>query len=77
MPLIQVRDVPEETVEALKARAAERGLTMAAFLRAELDKIAARPTNAEIIERIARRDRTGGPTTAETVAEIRRIRDAS
>jgi len=77
MPLIQVRDVPEETVEALKARAAERGLTMTAFLRAELDKIAARPTNAEIIERIARRDRTGGPTTAETVAEIRRIRDAS
>ena len=77
MPLIQVRDVPAETVEALKARAAERGLTMAAFLRAELDKIAARPTNAEIIERVARRDRTGGPTTAETVAEIRRIRDAS
>ena len=77
MPLIQVRDVPEMTVEALKARAAEQGLTMAAFLRAELDKIVARPTNAEIIERIARRDRTGGPTTAETVAEIRRIRDAS
>jgi plasmid stability protein len=77
MPLIQVRDVPEATVEALKARAAEQGLTMAAFLRAELDKIAARPTNREIVERIARRDRTGGPTTDETVAEIRRIRDAS
>ncbi|HEY3632966.1 MAG TPA: hypothetical protein VGL21_18835 [Jatrophihabitantaceae bacterium] len=77
MPLIQVRDVPEATVESLKQQAAERGLTMAAFLRATLDEIAARPTNAEIIERIARRDRTGGPTTAETVAEIRRIRDAS
>jgi len=77
MPLIQVRDVPEETVESLRAQAAELGLTMTAFLRAELDKIAARPTNAEIIERIARRDRTGGPTTAEIVAEIRHIRDAS
>jgi antitoxin FitA len=77
MPLIQVRDVPEGTVESLKALAAEQGLTMAAFLRAQLEQIAARPTNAEIIERIARRDRTGGPTTAETVAEIRRIRDAS
>jgi hypothetical protein len=75
--LIQVRDVPVATIESLQTQAAERGLTMAAFLRAELDKIAARPTNAEILERIARRDRTGGPTTAETVAEIRRIRDAS
>lgn len=62
---------------ALKVRAAERGLTLAAFLRAELDRLAARPTNAEIAERLAGRDRKGGPTVADTVAEIRRIRDAS
>lgn len=77
MPLVQVRDVPEVTVRALKARAAERGLTLTAYLRSELDRLAARPSNADIAERLARRHRQGGPTLADTVAEIRRTREAS
>jgi antitoxin FitA len=77
MALIQVRDVPETTVRALKAQAAERGLTLTAYLRAQLDRLAARPTNAEIADRLARRNRRGGPTAADTVAEIRRIREAT
>jgi len=77
MALVQVRGVPEDTVRALKVRAAERGLTLTAYLRAELDRIAARPTNAEIVDRLARRQRTGGPTVADTVDEIRRLRNAS
>jgi hypothetical protein len=77
MPLVQVRDVPQSTVDSLKQLAAERGLTLAAFLRAELDRLATRPSNAEIVDRLARRDRSGGPLTAESVAEIRRTREAS
>ena len=77
MALVQVRDVPEETVRALKARAAERGLTLTAYLRAELDRLASRPTNAEIVERLTRRGRATGPTVDETVGEIRKIRDSS
>jgi len=77
MALVQVRDVPEPILRALKARAAERGLTLTAYLRAELERLAARPTNAEIVERLARRNRRGGPTAADTVAAIRRIREAS
>jgi transposase len=77
MALVQVRDLSEATVRALKAQAAERGLTLTAYLRAELDRLAARPTNAEIVERLARRNRRGGPTTADTVAEIRRIRETA
>jgi hypothetical protein len=77
MALIQVRDLSDATVRALKAQAAERGLTLAAYLRAELDRLAARSANAEIVERLARRNRRGGPTAAETVAAIRRIREAS
>jgi antitoxin FitA len=77
MALVQVRDVPEETLRALKAQAAEHGLTLTAYLRAELDKLAARPTNAEIVERLARRNRQGGPSVADTVAEIRRLRESS
>ena len=57
--------------------AAERGLTLTAYLRAELDRLAARPTNAEIVERLARRNRRGGPTVADTVAELRRLRESS
>lgn len=77
MPLVQVRDVPETTLRALKALAGERGLTLSAYLRDELGRLATRPTNAEIVERLARRDRRGGPTVAETVAEIRRAREAT
>ena len=77
MALLQVRDVPEATLNALKAQAAERGLTLAAYLRGELEKLAARPTNAEIVERLARRNRRGGPTVTDTVAEIRRLRETS
>jgi hypothetical protein len=77
MPLVQVRDVSEMTLNTLKARAAERGLTLTAYLRAELDRLAARPSNAEIVDRLARRERNGGPSLADTVAEIRRTREAS
>lgn len=77
MPLIQVRDVPEATVNALKARAAERGLTLTSYVRGELDRLAARPSNADIAERLARRNRRGGPSAADTLAEIRRTREAS
>ncbi|MGH2602343.1 MAG: FitA-like ribbon-helix-helix domain-containing protein [Dehalococcoidia bacterium] len=77
MALVQVRDVPEETVNALRAKAAEQGLTLAAYLRSELARLAARPTNAEIMERLAQEDRTGNPSLAEIVAEIRKLRNAS
>lgn len=77
MALVQVRDVPEATLNALKAQAAERGLPLTAYLRAELNKLAARPTNAQIVERLAGRNRRGGPTVADTVAEIRRLRGTS
>jgi hypothetical protein len=77
MPLVQIRDVPSSTVNALRAQAAEQGLTLAAYLRAKLERLAQQPTNAEIVERLARRNRAGNPTVEETVAEIRRLREAS
>jgi hypothetical protein len=77
MPLVQVRDVPEETVAKLKARAAAQGLTLAAFIRAELERIANRPTNAEIVARIERNRPSTGPSQQEIVDELRRIRDSS
>lgn len=77
MALVQVRDVPEGTVRALRVKAAERGLSLTAYLRVELDRLAASPSNAEVIRRLLELDRTGGPTTDQTVAEIRRTRDTA
>jgi hypothetical protein len=75
MALVQVRDVPEATVRALEAQAAERGLTLTAYLRGELERLAVRPANAEIVKRLARRNRRRGPTVADTMTEIRKVRD--
>lgn len=77
MPLIQVRDVPEETLTALRVHAAERGLSLSGYLRLELNRLAESPSNAELSRRLARLDRSGGPSASETVSEIRRTREAS
>jgi predicted DNA-binding protein len=81
MPLVQVRDVPEETVARLKARAKEKGLTMAAYIRDELEKLAERPTNAEVVAEILRnrpKPKPGKEITSEgNVAIIRALRENS
>ena len=55
MTTIQVRNVSEETSRALKAKAALEGRSLSDFLLRELDRIATRPSRAELIERIASR----------------------
>lgn len=77
MPIVQVRDISAETVAKLKARAAAQGLTLSAFLRHELQRIANRPTNAEILDRIDRDRPSTGPTTQEIVDIVRHIRETS
>lgn len=73
--MLQIRDVPEEVHERLKARAAREGRTLSDMLREEVALIAAKPTRAEVIERIR---------TAETVdlpelpsVTIRNLRDSA
>jgi antitoxin FitA len=77
MSVVQIRDLPEATVSALKAKASAEGMSLSAFLRRELQDLAARPSNAEVVERLARRQRDGGPSHAQTVAEIRKLRAGS
>ena len=85
MALVQVRDVPDATVARLKVLAKEKGITMAAFIREELERLASRPTNAEVFAEImadkqARLER-GEPISALTRQEIlraiRELRDNS
>jgi hypothetical protein len=70
MTTLYIREVSEEVAETLKQRAAAQGKSLSAYVGAELAKIAARPTNDEIVERLRARDRSNGPTTDEIVAAV-------
>ncbi len=47
MAIVQIRDVPEDTVRRLKEKADLRGLSLSEFLRRELDRVAATHTLQE------------------------------
>jgi plasmid stability protein len=70
---VQIRDVPDQTIAVLRARAAAAGMSMSEYLRAELVSWAARPTVADV--RARARARSGGVPTEEIVRTIREMRD--
>jgi hypothetical protein len=73
MPLIQIRDVPEEVHAELVRRAERAGLSLNRYLLQELRQIAGRGRNAEILRRAQARP---GPklSRASIINEIRAIR---
>lgn len=69
---IQIRDVDDEVYEALARRAAEVGLSVPEYLRRETERLAARPTVEEWLERTRRRPGTRGTRdTLEALDELR------
>jgi plasmid stability protein len=52
---ITIRDVPERVRDELAARAASQGKSMQEYLRAELTRLAARPTVEACLDRVRRR----------------------
>ena len=71
---ITIRDVPDEVRDELAARAARQGRSMQEFLRAELERLAARPSLDTVLERIRERKATAG--TRISAAEVLRHRNA-
>ena len=69
MSAIQVRDVPDDVVAALKQRAASAGLSLTEFLRLELGRIARQPGIDELWDRVQQR---GGAGRSASAAEILR-----
>ncbi|MFF0445789.1 antitoxin [Streptomyces sp. NPDC004609] len=63
MTAITIRDVPEDTVNALKARAAQAGKSLQAYALELLSREAVRPTLAEMATRLERETRTELTTT--------------
>lgn len=72
--MIQIRDVDDTVHAELRARAARVGLSLSDYLRGELERIAARPPMADVMDRAARRE--GGVATSQVVAAVREERDA-
>jgi plasmid stability protein len=54
---IQIRNVPEDLHRRLKARAALKGLSLSDYILQEVERLAERPTPAELRERLGRRTR--------------------
>jgi plasmid stability protein len=58
MPVqITIREVPEKVRDELAARAALQGKSMQEFLRAELERLAARPSLEVWLQQVRRRKR--------------------
>ena len=76
MAIVQVRGVSEQTARRLKARAASEGKSLSEYLRDELERLAARPTLEEILDRVARLEPVaGGESAAEAIRREREARE--
>jgi plasmid stability protein len=72
--MIQIRNVPDDLHRTLKARAAKAGMSLSDYLLSEIEQIADKPTLAEMMERLRRRE----PVELDEPPDvtIRRLRDA-
>lgn len=71
--LLQIREVPDAVHRTLKVRAAQSGTSLSEYMRAELARIAARPSPEEIRERLRQRTPVRGGERPATI--IRRARE--
>ena len=72
--MIQLRNVPDALHRMLKARAAMAGMSLSDYLLAEIKEIAARPTLAEMRERLQQQEPVSVPI--DTARLVREERDA-
>lgn len=74
MNTIQIRNVSEETCRALGAKAALEGLSLNDYLLRELDRVASRPSRADLLERIAGRESVALDPAFQVLADHRPAR---
>jgi antitoxin FitA len=72
--MIQIRNVPDDLHRTLKIRAAKAGKTLSDYLLSEIEQVAAKPTLAEMMERL--RSRESVELDEPPDVTIRRFRDA-
>ena len=70
--MIQIRGVPEQLHNTLKARAAKSGMNISDFIKKELERIAERPSMQEWLERTQQsRPIITKKTAAQVIREMR------
>lgn len=70
MTTIYVRDVAEDVAATLRERAASQGQSLSAYVASELTKVAARPSNEDVVARLRALNRAAGPSTSDIVDAV-------
>ena len=70
--MVQIRNVPDALHRKLKARAADSGQTLSDYLLAELERLAARPTRDQMLNRLRSRRRVTLKTPAARIVRQER-----
>lgn len=73
MKTIQIRNVPDEVHRTLRTRAAASGISLSDYALWELERVAQKPTIAELLARA--RSRAGGASGQAIVDAVRSGRD--
>jgi antitoxin FitA len=71
--MVQIRNVPDDLHRKLKARAALAGMSISEFLLREIERSLARPTPAELLERLRSQGRVD--LTSSVVEAVRAERE--
>jgi hypothetical protein len=72
--MIQIRHVPDPIHRRIKSRAAQSGMTLSDYLRAEIERLAVLPSREEMLARLRLRARVSLKTPAAQI--IRRERQS-
>jgi plasmid stability protein len=72
--MIQIRDVPDQVHNTLKARAAREGMSLSDFIKRELERTAERPSMREWLELTQRARPIQAKRSAAQI--LRELRDA-
>jgi len=72
---VTIRDVSERVRDELASRAAREGKSMQEYLRAELERLAARPSLREWLEHVQERKRAAGRRVPARTILAHRERD--
>jgi len=75
MPMVQIRNVPEDVHRELKSRAALAGMSVSEYVLRELRRSLEKPSREELLRRLAtRRPARTRPAPADAVRAERRSR---